>query len=118
MKTSTGAISLIERVLFLRQVPLFADLKPTDLERVAEIAEERGYAHGETIAAVAEIARTRGARRLIVGTAETSTGAIAFYRRVGLLDDGIRHGFFDTYPEPVVEDGRVAHDMLMFTMDL
>jgi hypothetical protein len=54
MKTSTGAISLIERVLFLRRVPLFADLTPTDLERVAEIAEERGYAHGETIAAEGE----------------------------------------------------------------
>ena len=55
MKASAGAISLIERVLFLRQVPLFADLTPADLERVAEIAEERGYADGETIAAEGEL---------------------------------------------------------------
>ena len=55
MKASAGAISLIERVLFLRQVPLFADLTPADVERVAEIAEERGYADGETIAAEGEL---------------------------------------------------------------
>jgi hypothetical protein len=55
MTASPGAISLIERVIFLRQVPLFADLAPADLERVAEIAEERGYADGETIAAEGEL---------------------------------------------------------------
>ena len=52
---STGAISPIERVLFLRQVPLFADLMPADLERVAAIAEERGYVDDETIAAQGEL---------------------------------------------------------------
>jgi CRP/FNR family cyclic AMP-dependent transcriptional regulator len=55
MTASAGAISLIERVIFLRQVPLFADLALADLERVAEIAEERGYADGETIAAEGEL---------------------------------------------------------------
>jgi hypothetical protein len=54
MSRST-TIPLIERVLFLRQVPLFADLEATDLERVAEIAEERGFADGETIAAEGEL---------------------------------------------------------------
>ena len=55
MKAPTAAISLIERVLFLRQVPLFADLTTSDLERVARIAEERGYADGEAIAAEGEL---------------------------------------------------------------
>ena len=27
-------------------------------------------------------------------------------------------GFFDAYPEPVVEDGGVAHDMIRFGMEL
>jgi CRP/FNR family transcriptional regulator, cyclic AMP receptor protein len=48
------ALSLMERVLFLRKVPLFVDLSPKDLERVAELAEERGYADGEVIAAEGE----------------------------------------------------------------
>jgi hypothetical protein len=50
----TVTIPLMERVLFLRKVSLFADLGPRDLERVAEIAEERGYADGESIAVEGE----------------------------------------------------------------
>lgn len=49
------ALSVIERVLFLRKVPLFADLVPADLERVAQLAEERGYDEGEVIAAEGEL---------------------------------------------------------------
>jgi hypothetical protein len=54
MSTSPTTIPVIERVLFLRKVPLFADLPPLDLERVARIAEERGYADGEPIGAQGE----------------------------------------------------------------
>ena len=43
---------------------------------------------------------------------------IAFYRSAGFSDDGVRAGFFDAYPEPVIEDGRTAHDMVMFSMEL
>jgi hypothetical protein len=54
MTRTTSALSAIERVLLLRQVPLFAELSPADLERVAEVAEERGYADGEVVAAEGE----------------------------------------------------------------
>src|ERR687892_544064 len=55
MPEPVAAISIIERVLFLRKVALFADLAPSDLERVARLAEERGYADGEVIAAEGEL---------------------------------------------------------------
>lgn len=55
MPEPVAAISIIERVLFLRKVALFADLAPSDLERVARLAEERGYADGELIAAEGEL---------------------------------------------------------------
>jgi CRP-like cAMP-binding protein len=45
----------MERVLFLHNVPVFADVSPQDLERVAELVEERGYADGEVIASEGEI---------------------------------------------------------------
>jgi CRP-like cAMP-binding protein len=48
-------VPVIERVLLLRRVPLLADLTPHDLERIARIAEERGYADGETIAPEGEL---------------------------------------------------------------
>jgi CRP/FNR family cyclic AMP-dependent transcriptional regulator len=40
---------LMERILFLRRVGLFAGLPSADLRRVAAIAGERHYADGETI---------------------------------------------------------------------
>jgi hypothetical protein len=55
MPVSVKALSVIERVLFLRKVSLFADLSPPDLERVAQLVEERGYADGEVIAAEGEV---------------------------------------------------------------
>lgn len=55
MPRPVTALSLLERVLFLRKVPLFSDLAPEDLERVAQLVEERGYADGEVIAAEGEL---------------------------------------------------------------
>jgi len=36
-------ISILERILLLREIPIFADLSPEDLKRVAEIAREEWY---------------------------------------------------------------------------
>jgi HEAT repeat protein len=43
-------LSTMERILFLRRVPLFADLAPADLKHVAAIATERLYLDAATIA--------------------------------------------------------------------
>jgi HEAT repeat protein len=43
-------LSLMERVLFLRRVPLFADMSPADLKHVAALAGESFYSDGETLA--------------------------------------------------------------------
>ena len=45
-----AALSLMERILFLRRVPLFADLSPADLKRVGALALERTFADGDVIA--------------------------------------------------------------------
>ena len=55
MSDGPKTIPAIERLLFLRRVPLFSDLVPSDLEQVEAITEERGYADGETIAAQGEL---------------------------------------------------------------
>jgi HEAT repeat protein len=52
---SVETVSVIERVLLLRRIPLFADLRPEDLERLAGIAEEQGYDEGESIAREGEV---------------------------------------------------------------
>ena len=68
------------------------------------------------ITSIAARARERGADRVVVGTADSSSRTIAFYRACGFHDAGRIEGFFDTYPDPVVEDGVQAHDMVRFEM--
>jgi HEAT repeat protein len=42
-------LSLMERILFLRRVPLFAELSTADLKQVANIASEQQFPDGEAI---------------------------------------------------------------------
>ncbi len=42
-----STLTLMERVLFLRKVPLFAEMPPEELRQVATVATERFYTHGE-----------------------------------------------------------------------
>ena len=55
MARSRPSMSPMERVIALRRVPLFAELSPTDLSRIARIAEECSYADGDMIAVQGEI---------------------------------------------------------------
>jgi Cyclic nucleotide-binding domain/HEAT repeats/TLC ATP/ADP transporter len=50
MTRTLATLSPMERVLFLRKVPLFATLPPPDLEPIARIAQEHAYLDGTTIA--------------------------------------------------------------------
>jgi hypothetical protein len=50
MTRTLTTLPVMERVMFLHKVPLFADLPPQDLKPVASIAEEDAFADGETIA--------------------------------------------------------------------
>jgi HEAT repeat protein len=42
-------LPIMERVLFLQRVPLFADLEPAELKQVAAVAQERLFSDGTTI---------------------------------------------------------------------
>jgi HEAT repeat protein len=45
-----ATLSLMDRILFLRRVPLFSTLSPADLKQVAAIASEEVFPDGEVIA--------------------------------------------------------------------
>ncbi|MEO8357056.1 MAG: cyclic nucleotide-binding domain-containing protein, partial [Chloroflexota bacterium] len=47
---SITTLSLMDRILFFKRVPLFAALSPSDLKQVAAIAEEALFPDGEVIA--------------------------------------------------------------------
>ena len=50
-----STLSLLERVMFLSKVRLFADLPPEDLKHVAEVASEHAFPDGEVIAEQGEL---------------------------------------------------------------
>jgi len=52
--TLTTTVPLVERVIFLRKVPLFAALPPHDLQPIAAVAEEYLFPAGEMLAAEGE----------------------------------------------------------------
>ena len=49
MTRTMDTLSSMERVLFLRDVPLFSELPPPDLMPIAAIAEEHAYTDGDII---------------------------------------------------------------------
>jgi HEAT repeat protein len=49
MARTLPTLSVMERVLNLRKVPLFAHLAPHELERIAEVAEEEAHGDGDMI---------------------------------------------------------------------
>jgi cyclic nucleotide-binding protein len=50
MTETLATLPVMDRVLFLRRVPLFADLPPQDLLPIAAIASEHSFADADTIA--------------------------------------------------------------------
>jgi CRP-like cAMP-binding protein len=47
---SNSMLSLMDRILFLKRVPIFAHLPPGDLKQVAVIAEEVSFKDGDVLA--------------------------------------------------------------------
>ena len=50
-----ATLSLMERILFFKRVPLFADLSPRDIKQVAMMAEEVSFSPGDLIVRQGEV---------------------------------------------------------------
>ncbi len=50
-----ATLSIMERILFFKRVPLFANLAPTDLKQLAAIAQEESFTDGALIAEQGEM---------------------------------------------------------------
>jgi len=52
---AVDTLSLMDRILFFKKVPLFADLSPLDLKQVASLAEEVVFSDGDLLAEEGEL---------------------------------------------------------------
>jgi HEAT repeat protein len=50
-----ATLSLMERILFFKRVPLFANLSPGDIKQVAAIAEEASFSNGDILVQQGEV---------------------------------------------------------------
>jgi GNAT superfamily N-acetyltransferase len=92
---------------------------PAEIMELAIAPERQGQGLGKQLVAwLVEEARRRGKRRMLVGTANSSIGNIAFYQRCGFRMDHIRKDYFWYYREPHYEHGIQVRDMLVFGCDL
>lgn len=92
---------------------------PCEIMELAIAPERQGQGLGRSFVAwLADEARRRGKGGILVGTANSSIGNIAFYQKSGFRMDSVRKDYFFYYREPVYEDGLQVRDMLVFRMDL
>ena len=92
---------------------------PCELVELAVAPERQGQGVGRaTVAWLLAEARRRGKRQMLVGTANSSIGNIAFYQKCGFRMDHIRKDYFWYYREPRYENGIRIRDMIVFRHDL
>jgi len=86
-----------------------------EIRNIALAEEQRGKRIGRrAIELLVERAATAGVGRLLVGTADVAVETHLFYLKSGFRYAGVRRGFFERYPEPVLCDGMVVRDMVLF----
>jgi ribosomal protein S18 acetylase RimI-like enzyme len=67
----------------------------------------------------AERAKSRGFKRIIIGTGDAATMLLSFYQRQGFEVFDVKKGFFvDNFPAPIYEEGVQLKDMVMLKKEL
>jgi ribosomal protein S18 acetylase RimI-like enzyme len=86
-----------------------------EIKNLAVAADCQGQGYGRAIIdQLCAIYRGKGFKTLAVGTANSSISNLAFYQKAGFRMTEIRRDFFASYPEPILENGIRALDMVMF----
>ena len=83
---------------------------------VAEARQGRGRGR-QMLKHVLAFATANGAKRLVVGTGNSSLREQAFYRQNGFERTGVIESFFKDYDPPIVENGIRCLDMVRFSRE-
>jgi GNAT superfamily N-acetyltransferase len=91
----------------------------SEIVELAVAAARHGEGIGRAVVAwLLDEARRRGKRAMEVGTSNASIGNIAFYQKCGFRMHRVRHDYFWYHRAPVVENGILVRDLLVFRADL
>ena len=84
-----------------------------ELKNIAVAANHQGKGIAKLlIAEVKRLAKNLGASEIEVGTGNSSLSQLALYQKCGFRMSHIESGFFDSYPEPIYENGIRCIDMV------
>lgn len=90
-----------------------------EIMNIAVKKESRGRGIGKLLLQDAlNRAEEMGATSVEIGTGNSSIAQLALYQKCGFRMCGIIKGFFDDYPEPIVEDGIRCRDMIRLSYQL
>jgi ribosomal protein S18 acetylase RimI-like enzyme len=91
------------------------DENTIELKNIAVVESYQGKGIGSVLLDIATgIAKEKGYREIIVGTADCGVGQIRFYERNGFVKYDVKKNFFlDIYEEPIYENGVQLKDMVM-----
>ena len=85
---------------------------------VAEDSQNKGVGKSLVLNAIKR-ARKEGAKKLLVGTGNSSLGQLAFYQKCGFRISKIKKDYFiKNYKKPIYENGIQCKDMIMLELAL
>jgi GNAT superfamily N-acetyltransferase len=92
--------------------------EPCEIIELAVAPGRQGQGLGRQLVTwLIDEAKRRGKKKLLVGTGNSSLENIAFYQKVGLRMDHVRRDYFWYHRKPVIENGIVLRDMLVFSWE-
>jgi ribosomal protein S18 acetylase RimI-like enzyme len=90
-----------------------------EIMNIALAEHMRGQGNGKAfLQGFIAMLKARVARAVEIGTGNSSLDQLALYQKLGFGITGIVAGFFDDYPEPIVENGIAFRDMVRLRVEL
>jgi len=90
-----------------------------ELKNLAVLSAYRGKGIAKLlITELKLLAKSMGARVLEVGTGNSSLSQLALYQKCGFRMQSIERNFYESYPEPIFENGIRCIDMVRLRVEL
>ncbi len=98
---------------------IFPSKTTIEIKNIALEPQARGLGYGKkAIQLVCDQFYLRNFKKIIVGTANSSIGNLAFYQKMDFRITEIRKDFFLQYEHPIIENGIRALDMIMMEKNI
>jgi ribosomal protein S18 acetylase RimI-like enzyme len=93
--------------------------KKVEIMNIAVKEDRRGEGIGKVLIHDAiHRSADHGARKVLIGTGNSSLDQLALYQKCQFRITEIIEGFFDHYPEPIIENGIPCRDMIRLSYEI